>query len=209
MLTNLPAAPLSFFAKAPKDGAGSCVQLGEMRMEPDDEALARGAAAGDAAAFDALLSRHYARIFRVAWRVLGDRTEAEDVAQDVCVALPGRLGSFEGRSRFTTWLTRLVMNAARDRLRRLAARTRAGEGWGEVEALRRDEAAAAREAMDWLQGAMATLDADQRETVALVLGEEMSHAEAAEVLGVKEGTISWRMSEIRKRLRRLAEEEVA
>lgn len=87
--------------------------------------------------------------------------------------------------------------------------SRAAEGWGDVEALRRDEARQAADQQEWLIQAMTALPPDLRETVALVLGEDMTHAETAEALRVSEGTVSWRMSEVRKRLRKLAEEERA
>lgn len=178
-------------------------------MEPSDAALVRDALAGDAGAFGMLVARHYDRIFRVAWRVLGSQADAEDLAQDVCAALPGKLDGFRAEARFTTWLHRVVVNAARDRLRRHATHSRAAEGWGDVEAMRRDEARQAADQQAWLIQAMNALPPDLRETVALVLGEDMTHAEAAEALGVSEGTVSWRMSEVRKRLRRMAEEERA
>ena len=178
-------------------------------MDASDQDLARAAAGGDGNAFEALLTRHYDRIFRIGFRVLGNRAEAEDLAQDVAIGLATKIAGFQGRAKFTTWLTSVVVNAARDRLRRLATRGKAGAGWGEVEAMRRAEAVEARDALDWLQAAMARLDDELRETAALVVGEEMSHREAAEALGVAEGTVSWRMGEIRKRLRRMAQEEVA
>ncbi len=176
-------------------------------METSDENLAAAAGQGDGQAFSLLLSRHYDLIFRVAFRILGRRAEAEDLAQDVCVALPGKLGSYRAEAKFTSWLYRVVVNAARDRLRRMSTRARAAEGWGEVEVMRRAEAAETGEGLDWLQTAMARLEGDLRETVALVLGEEMTHAAAAEVLNISEGTVSWRMSQVKKALRAMAEDE--
>ncbi len=178
-----------------------------MRMATSDEALAGAAEAGDAAAFAALVERHHDRIFRLAWRLLGSAAEAEDLAQDVCLALPAKLAGFRAEARFSTWLHRVVVNAAHDRRRRAAARARAADGWGDWERARRADGAAAAEAQGWLEHAMGALPADLRDTVALVLGEEMSHREAAAVLGVAEGTVSWRMSEVKRRLRALAAEE--
>ncbi|MEL6235424.1 MAG: RNA polymerase sigma factor [Pseudomonadota bacterium] len=180
-------------------------------MATGDEDLAREAARGDRAAFAVLVDRHYDAIFRLAWRLLGSRADAEDVAQDVCVALPAKLGRFEARARFTTWLHRVTLNAVRDHLRRRATRQRAAEGWGEVELMRSAEAAETRAALGWLASAMSALPDDQRETAALVLGEELSHAEAGAVLGISAGTVSWRMSAIRAALRAMAaaeEEEI-
>ena len=58
--------------------------------------------------------------------------------------------------------------------------------------------------MDWLTTAMRALPEDLRDTLALVL-DDMTHAEAGEVLGVSEGTISWRISEAKKRLKMMKE----
>jgi RNA polymerase sigma-70 factor, ECF subfamily len=178
-----------------------------MRMTVSDESLAMAAAAGDAPAFARLVERHYDLVFRLGFRVLGSRADAEDLAQEVCVALPAKLRLYRGEARFTTWLYRVVLNAARDMLRRAASRARAGDGWGDVELMRRAEAEERAEALGWLATAMAVLRPDLRETLALVLGEEMSHAEAGEVLGISEGTVSWRISEVKKTLRALAAKE--
>ena len=169
-----------------------------------DGALARRAAAGDRDAFAALLERHYERIFRVGARVLGDADEAADLAQDVCVALPARLASWRGESRFTTWLYRVVVNAARDALRRKAARRRSERSYAETQALVRVDDASHTCESSWLRRALGQLPEDLRVTVFLVLEEELKHAEAGEVLGVSESTVSWRMHEVRKRLRALA-----
>ena len=175
--------------------------------ERRDGALARRAAAGDRDAFAALLERHYDRIYRVGARVLGDADEAADLAQDVCVALPARLASWRGESRFTTWLYRVVVNAARDALRRKDARRRSERSFAETEALMRVEDASHPSRTceaSWLRRALGELPEDLRMTVFLVLEEELRHAEAGEVLGVSESTVSWRMHEVRKRLRALA-----
>jgi RNA polymerase sigma-70 factor (ECF subfamily) len=178
-----------------------------MRMETGDEALVAAARAGDGPAFGALVSRHYGAMFRLAWRVLGNRAEAEDVVQDVCAALARKLALWRGEARFSTWLARVVINAARDHIRRNASRRRAAEGWGAALPGERAEAEARKEDLAWLAAAMAALGPDLRETLALVLGEEMSHREAGEVLGLSEGTVSWRMSEVRRLLKARAAAE--
>ncbi|PWK58862.1 RNA polymerase sigma-70 factor (ECF subfamily) [Silicimonas algicola] len=175
-----------------------------MRMDTSDETLAREAAGGDAAAFSALVTRHYDRLFRLCFRLTGVRTEAEDLCQDICAALPAKVRAFRGEARFTTWLWRVAVNAANDRRRRAATRARTADGWGDVEDARRAEAAEAAAAMDWLARAMRALPDELRDTVALVM-DEMTHAEAGEILGVSEGTVSWRMSEVKKRLRAMKE----
>ncbi len=69
-----------------------------MRMMTDDDDLAIRAGAGDAQAFRLLLERHYDQIYRVAYRFIGNRADAQDIAQDVCVALPKKLKSFAARA---------------------------------------------------------------------------------------------------------------
>ena len=175
--------------------------------EPSDDFLVTRAAAGDRQAFAALLERHYDRIYRLGVRLLGDAESAADLAQDVCVGLPGKLVSFRGESRFTTWLYRVVVNAARDAMRRTATRRRMEARYGEAEAMQRaPDAARQRDAL-WLRRSLARLGEDLRATVVLVVGEGLGHAEAGRVLGVAESTVSWRMREVKKRLRALAVDE--
>ena len=178
-----------------------------MRMTASDEDLAKAASLGDGAAFASLLERHYDRLFRLCFRLTGARAEAEDLAQDICAALPAKLRAFRGDSKVTTWLWRVAVNAAHDRRRRRATYVRASEGWGDWETARQDAIAEGRERTDWLMAALARLPEDLRDTLALVL-DEVSHAEAGAILGISEGTVSWRVSEAKKRLRamRAAEE---
>ena len=178
-----------------------------MLMDTPDETLATHAAMGDRAAFAVLVGRHYDRIFGLAFRLTGNRAEAEDLAQDICAALPSKLRNWRGEARFTTWLYRVVVNAAHDLRRRQATRTRAATGWGDWELARQDEISTQSEAATWLTQAMTQLSPELRDTVALVLGEEMTQAEAGRVLGVSEGTIAWRMSDVKKRLRAKAKED--
>ena len=178
-----------------------------MRMETDNESLARAAASGDRAAFAALLSRHYDRIHGLSYRLTGQRAEAQDLTQDICAALPAKLAAYRAEARFTTWLYRVVVNAAHDRRRRHATQTRAAQGWGDWELARQDEIATQAQKLDWLTQTMQRLSPQLRDTVALVLGEDLTQAQVAEVLGVSEGTVAWRMSEVKKRLRAMAAED--
>jgi RNA polymerase sigma-70 factor, ECF subfamily len=196
-----------FLAMPTKDCHTPCVQPIKMLMDTPDETLASAAASGDRVAFATLLSRHYDRVFGLACRLTGNRAEAEDLTQDICAALPVKLRGWRGEARFSTWLYRVTVNACHDMRRRQATRTRAATGWGDWELARQDEIVVEREAQDWLATAMQRLSPELRDTVALVLGEELTQAEAGVVLGLSEGTIAWRMSEVKKKLRAMAVEE--
>lgn len=177
-------------------------------MRVSDDELAIAAAGGDADAFSALLHRHYDRLFALAFRLTGQKADAEDLTQDICAALPRKLGGFRGEARFSTWLYRVAVNAAHDRRRRAATHGKAAEGWGDWEANRRAADAETAAEVDWLHTAMARLSDDLRDTLALTLGDEMTQAEAALVLGVSEGTVAWRMSEVKKRLKEMHDQEM-
>lgn len=173
-----------------------------MRMNVSDEDLALAAAGGDATAFELLLGRVYDRLFALCFRLTGSRAEAEDLTQDICLALPGKLAGYRGDAKVTTWLYRVAVNAASDRRRRAASYARATDGWADIEIDRQKGAVEASEATDWLTHAMRGLSPSLRDTLALVL-DDVTHAEAAEILGVSEGTISWRIAETKKQLRNL------
>ncbi|MCT4559012.1 MAG: RNA polymerase sigma factor [Pelagimonas sp.] len=170
-------------------------------MSVSDESLARAAAEGDRDAFGQLIERVYDRVFAFAFRITGRRDEAEDLAQDICAALPVKLRSFQGKSRLSTWLYTLTLNAARDRFRRQKTYAKATNGWGDWEISRQAEMSEEAERLAWLRLAMDTLTPPElRETVLLML-EGLTHAEIAGVMGVSEGTISWRISEAKTKLK--------
>src|SRR5262245_48483264 len=79
--------------------------------EPGDEALAARAAAGDHSAFEAIVARYQARVFRLACRLTSD-TDAADVLQETFLQVYRHLASFRGESRFGSWLYRIATNAA-------------------------------------------------------------------------------------------------
>ena len=106
----------------------------------------------------------------------------------------------------TTWLYRVAVNAAHDRRRKRATYAKATTGWGDWEVNRTAAIADTLEKLDWLTAAMNQLPEDLRDTLALVL-DDMTHAHAAEVMGGSEGTISWRISEAKKTLRAIKEQE--
>ena len=180
------------------------------RVLPADEMLAQAAAAGDEAAFVALIERHYDRFHRLAWRWCGDASDAEDVAQDVCVKLGQAIRGWRGEAAFTTWATRIVYTTAIDRLRS-RQRLRLVEPstmQALVEASPASMSAPNAEAQVLtaeLWDEVRRLPDQQRDAILLVYGEDMSHGEAAGVMGCSEKTVSWHLHEARKRLKALLE----
>jgi len=168
-----------------------------------DASLALLAAGGDRAAFGELVERHYDYIFRIACKWSGKRSDAEDIAQDVCIKLATAIKSFDGRSAFTSWLYRVVLNAVRDMQRARSRRGRHIDRYAEVapdEELPEQEDATA---MKEIWAAVRQLPDQQRDAVLLVYAEDMSHAQAGEIMGCKETTVSWHIHEAKKTLRGL------
>ncbi|RUT34725.1 RNA polymerase sigma factor [Arsenicitalea aurantiaca] len=170
--------------------------------EGTDWLLAR-ARAGDRAAFTRLLELHYDLIFRTACKWSGRRSDAEDIAQDVCIKLATAIHSFDGRSTFTSWLYRVTLNAVRDMQRSSARHSRRAAALAaETEDAFPAEQEAAAEAHA-LWAVVRRLPDKQRDAVLLVYAEDLSHAEAATIMGCKEATVSWHIHEAKKTLRGL------
>ena len=170
-----------------------------MASDPDG-VLVAAAKGGDRAAFSELLERHYDRIHGLAWQLTGSRADADDVAQDVCCALVEKIAGFRGEAKLQTWLCGITYNACRD----LRRRRRSLRGLADRLTVLAGLAAApdGRDAYDaiWLKSAIARMKPAYRDAAVLVAGQQLSHAEAAEILGVAESTVSWRMHEVRRML---------
>lgn len=169
--------------------------------------LVQLAKTGDAAAFAALLERHYDLIYRLAYRLLGNQQDAEDITQDVCVALPKKLNSFKGKSKLTTWLYQVTVNTCRDFQRRCASTHKTHAEFVQVNEIRKDTQAQRQQDAVLAQQMINTLEDDLRETALLVVAEGLNHAEAAQVLDIKESTVSWRMLKVRENLSALTQRE--
>lgn len=172
----------------------------QQREASDGELIGR-ASNGDPDAFGALVERHYPFVHRVAYRLCGNRADAEDVAQEVCVRIGRAIRTYRGQGAFTTWLYTLTLNAVRDMVRKAGRETAKAAAWGAEAMSLVGHAEAAEETAEALWEAVRQLPARQRDAVTLIYGEDLSHAEAAEVLGCSENTVSWHVHEARKRLK--------
>jgi RNA polymerase sigma-70 factor (ECF subfamily) len=165
------------------------------------------AESGDAAALERLFERHYLMVYRLAYRWSGVKEDAEDIAQETFVKLVRKLHTFRRKSSFKTWLYRIAANTARDFGRRRALRKSREEAYDD----RRSGHNPGVRPVDSLAGArlretLKELSTGQREAVLLVFGEGLNHREASHVLGCREVTISWRIFQARKKLRKVREQ---
>jgi RNA polymerase sigma-70 factor (ECF subfamily) len=166
--------------------------------------LLRQHAEGDTEAFGLLFKRHKDRLWAVALRVTCDPDDAADALQEAMISAFRRAGDFRGESAVTTWLHRIVVNAALDLLRRRSARS---VGWSGdpddlpvAEPWQATDSAAVTESRLDVDAAIRTLAPPQR--AALVLVDMLGYpvAEVAVILGVSEGTVKSRCARGRARL---------
>jgi RNA polymerase sigma-70 factor (ECF subfamily) len=182
-------------------------QTADVPLQPvrtgGDNVLVNRAKAGDRLAFAQLLEDHYDFIFRTACKWSGRKSDAEDIAQDVCIKLATAIQSFDGRSAFTSWLYRVTVNMVRDMQRSSSRRDKNIDAFSlvhpEDDPGNQEESATAKE----LWRAVSELPEKQREAIMLVYAEDMNHADAAEIMGCKEATVSWHIHEAKKTLRGL------
>ena len=163
-----------------------------------DRALLAAHLAGEPNAFDDLVRRHRQRLWAVAVRTLRDPEEAADAVQDACLSAYRSAASYRGDARVTTWLHRIVVNACLDRARRRAVRPTVPLPERPV-ADPRDHLTE-RETHLEVERALAALPDDQRLALVLVELQGLSVSEAAEVLGVPDGTVKSRCFRGRARL---------
>lgn len=191
----------------------------------DEERLAgaiRRAQQRDEAGFDVLIGAYGPRLFGYLARLTGSRQRADDLLQEVFVRVVRRIGDYEHDGRFDAWIFRIATNVARDHVR-LSKRRRHIDGadagsQDNGEAIRRvadhhggppDAASEARDELDRLQEAMATLSPGEREVICLRHFSGMSFAEIAELMGTPIGTALARAHRGLGRLRALMDGEHA
>jgi len=186
-------------------------------VDEGDEALAARAAAGEEAAFEALVYRYQARVYRLACRLTGSETDAKDALQEAFLAAYRGLPGFRSESRFSTWLYRIATNAAlmrrRARERRPAESLEAflprfdEDGLHAAEPADLQAASRADELLDRktlaakARAGLERLPDIYRDAFVLRDLEEMSTAEVAELLGIDAATVRQRVHRARLMLR--------
>ena len=152
-------------------------------LNDQDDALMARAAAGDRSAFRLLVERYQDRPYRLAWRMLGDQTEAEDVAQEAFLRLWAKAVTWESvRGGVPGWLVRVATNLCLDKLRRRRFTSDAEVPDTEDDAPLADAQMISAERASSAAAAVAQLSDRQRVAIVLTYYEELPNAEAATVL---------------------------
>jgi RNA polymerase sigma-70 factor, ECF subfamily len=175
---------------------------------PDNQ-LVRRVLAGEAALFEVIVHRHSQRVYRAARAILRDDEEAADVVQETFVRAYRKLGQFAGRSKFSTWLTKIGVYEARARWRRSRARADPRRETADPPDARNDpdtgfdpeRGVLAREARALLESAIEDLPNHYRTVFVMRLVEEMSTAETADVLHLSQDVVKTRLRRARALIR--------
>jgi len=177
--------------------------------DPDKDLVARWQK-GDDAAFEELMTRHERRVYRLLYRMMGNKEDAEDLTQETFLSLHRYGHRFRAEARFSTFVYRVAANAALNRRRSL------GRGRARVEKLKHRQAAgddlpsSPRDPEDSASGAELTghvrvaldqLSPSLRLPVVLYDIEGLAYGEIAKVLGIAEGTVKSRIHRARRALR--------
>src|SRR3981081_3249317 len=177
-----------------------------------DEVLVGAAKSGEGTAFAELWERHSSTVFKVAYRITKNRDDAEDVIQEAWMRAYVHLNTFDGRAKFSTWLTRVVINSALMTLRRKRAHPETsmeiedGETWRHCEITDQtedvEEFYARHERAERLRRAICRLQPTLRNVVEIHQLSDRSVKEVAELAGLSVAATKSRLLRARIVLRR-------
>jgi RNA polymerase sigma-70 factor (ECF subfamily) len=176
----------------------------------------------DERAFVELIDEHRDRVFNITYRMLGNRAEAEDVAQEVFITVFKQIDNFRGDSKFSTWLYRVTVNHCKNRIKYLSRRhsrdqdeldetsqqQNSAVNGAPVRAKNPDKALESMQMEKLLQEAIASLDDEQRAVVILRDVEDLSIEEICEITGLPDGTVKSRLHRARLVLRKKMQRHV-
>ena len=138
-------------------------------------------------------------IHALTFRMTGSLADADDLAQETFIQAFQRIGSFRGDAAFSSWIYRIAMNLCLNWRQREMRRSRLHDKWEPPERIEEDRN---DQLSQEVQAALMKLHPKQRAAVILTICEGQSHAEAAQVLGCSETTVSWRVFAAKKKLKR-------
>ena len=178
---------------------------GSLHVDDPDSLLVTRAQAGDVAAFEALVDRHYGDCLRYAVRMLGERADAEEAVQDTFVRAFRSIRRYDDRAPLRAWLLRILVNRCRSAIARRSRRARlllerpllpepepGGEG---AEGVREE-----------VERGLARLPPEQREAFLLKHVEELSYEEMSTLTGVGVSALKMRVKRASERLREILKE---
>lgn len=179
----------------------------------DDAALVSSIQKGDLLAFEALVLRHQKKMLNIAFRLVGDYDDACEVVQDAFVSAYRSIKTFRGDAKFTTWLTTITLNLAKNRLKQLRSRQGheafslddpipTNDGEMTMDPPSKEPSVLTvlekRDVQSRVQDCIKALETDFREVLVLRDMQEFSYEEIGSMLKVREGTVKSRLFRARE-----------
>jgi RNA polymerase sigma-70 factor (ECF subfamily) len=180
-----------------------CVEYRESVVDPLEQRAVAAVRAGDASAYDYLVSKYLRRTLSIVWGIVRNGQDAEDLAQEAFVKAYERMDRFREGEPFGPWIYRIATNLALD-LARHRARVLHQPPSDDLPAARLQEAdlpARSNEIAQRIDAALESLPTQQGLVARLHLVEELEHSEIATITGLSEGTVRSHLSLARKKLR--------
>lgn len=196
-----------------------------MQRPDDDQHVVELCKRGDVGAFEVLVRRYEKKMFNIGFRMLGSHEDAVEVVQDAFVAAFRHIKAYKEKAAFSTWLTSIVLNLSRNRIKQMKARRRHEQSAPENPIAGEEESAAfdppaegltpldqleRRDLRDAVKGCLAAMDTEFREVLILRDMQGCSYQEISDILGVAEGTVKSRLfrarAAARDRLKGLVED---
>lgn len=182
--------------------AGSNLVKAHSMADADDDLVVQ-CRNGNAEAFETLVRRHQQMIHALTFRMTGSMADSEDLAQEAFIRAYEQIRSFNGKSKFATWLYSIAVHACLNWRRDEARRFRAEADCAREMLAQGEEDQRSRGAAQEAQAALMKLPAKQRAAIVLTVYDGLSHAEAARVLKCSETTVSWRVFAVKRKLKKL------
>ncbi len=173
-----------------------------MMVNLEDIELVRLAKDGDSAAFENLVERNYMLVYKISYKWCGTKEDAEDITQDVFMKLARSIQGFKESSSFKTWLYRITINSAKDFVKKSARMRNKEMAFSEQQLIKDESTPEVPSIAETIHSMITKLPHKLKDTAVLVFTEGLSHKEAAVVLNCAEKTVSWRVFEVKKRLKK-------
>ena len=192
------------------------IDKGRQAIEDDDIEYVRACQQGDTGAFEVLVEKHQKKMLNISYRMLGDYDDACDATQEAFIAAYKAIKKFKGEAKFSTWLYRIVINYAKNRLKQLQiAAKRENVSLNDAGEIKTKEACSQpasagvnpgaqlekKEREEQVQKCISSLDEEFKEVLILRDIEGLSYEEIKDTLKIPEGTVKSRLARARGALK--------
>lgn len=182
-----------------------------MLCKENDNLLVKECQAGDISAFDKLVKRYMKQIYQLAYQIVGNHEDADDISQEAFIQAYKSISKFKGRSKFSTWLRRIAVNLSINHLRKKSRHEHEPLdeeildskdcslifSWANNPA----EAVEAKELAQQIKEAMESLPEGEKAVFILRVYHKLSYKEIAKTIGCPAGTVMSRLNRARRKLR--------